>query len=829
MRRWLLSVGAALAFAAIALGARAGLENIEFPVVALGNCESKDACFAYCEAPPHQAACFEFARVNGLMDEEDIAVARQVEYGGGGPGGCESEDECHAFCDDPANAESCLDFASEHKLVAPEKEEVVRELIAGNGPGGCRTEEECRTYCEDPSHIEECLAFADEHGLIDEKGAKVAQLVASEGGPGGCFNEESCRAYCDESEHLEECIAFATEHDLMSAEEATRALAAGGTGPGSCRGEECKAYCEDPEHGAECVEFAKERGFISEEDAALALTIAAEGGPGSCHNETECHAYCETEGHEQECFDFGVAHGLISEEKAERVQKMINKDGPGGCRGRACEAYCSDPEHGEECLQFAVENDLIPPEEVARARKGMAALKQGGPGGCRGHKECDSYCREPDHEEECFSFAVEHDLISKEERERAQEFKAREGEIVKIVEEQGGPGGCRSKRECMAYCGDTAHEEECGSFAEAHGFAAPPSMRRGEEQGGPGKYSFEGPGGCRSPAECARYCANPENREACEAMKRKMGPPRGEENIEHPDESFEAEFSGPGGCASPRECFEYCKAHEDECQSFGGKEENSRPAPCPLMPDLECPEGTRKVYHREGRCPVAECRAVDSEEARPDEERGEQSFGRPRRGEPPQFEDASFEFEGPGGCKTPQECASFCSNNPSECGVGGSESGEAGEFGEIPPRSMPREFVSEEEPHEGFTPPEGFDRRLPSPTFTGEEQRGEFRPPEEFQQPEGGFQPPEGFHPPGGNFQPLQGDFVPQGNFTPPAEFSSPRDDGGERGTTSVEAQFFSANSISCDSGLNCLSACLAVANMRECRQMVKWYLMAKL
>lgn len=833
MRRWLITFGAALALAAIGLGAQAGLEDIEFPVAALDNCESKAACFAYCEDPSHQAACFEFARANDLMEEEEIEVARQVEYGGGGPGSCQSEDECEAYCDDPGNAETCFDFAVEHELIPEEEQELVRDLLAGNGPGGCRTRAECEAYCEDPGHTEECVEFADRHGLIDEDEAEIARLVATEGGPGGCYNEESCETYCDEPEHLEECVEFAVEHGFMDEEDAERALATGGEGPGGCRGRECEDFCEDPGHAVECVEFAVEHGFISEEEAELALTVARDGGPGGCRGERECRAYCDEPDHGQECFEFGVAHGLIPPEEAERVRKFIDQEGPGGCRGRACETYCEDPEHGEECINFAIEHGILPPEEVDRARKGLEFMKRGGPGGCRGREECEAFCQNPDNMDTCFEFAVENDLIPEEERERIEEFKAREGELIKIVEDQGGPGGCRSKRECMAYCGDSVNQAECNIFAAQHGFT-PPGPPRGPGEGfGPPRgmmpVEFDGPGGCASPQECAEYCSN--NKEECMRWRPPGMPPEFDEEDEDDsqfegerfqfcsnpanrlecerrfhdgpppeeemrDEGFGGGFEGPGGCRSPHECFEYCRTNEEECQSFRHEDEGPPPEICPLRPEFDCPEGFRKVYHRSaGGCPVSECKPIeeDREDGDYHEDDGdEQSFGQPLRGEGhPSFEELPFEFEGPGGCRTPQECAGFCANNPEACGVGGPEPGEEHQFGEMPPPPFPEGESGE------F--PQDFDssREFPMPP--------ELVPHEDGQE---GFAPPP--------------------NFVPPAGFPQPSDGGGEGGT-SFEAQLFSAEDFSCDSGLNCLAACLTVGNMRECRQMVKWYLMAKL
>ena len=48
---------------------------------------------------------------------------------------------------------------------------------------------------------------------------------------------------------------------------------------------------------------------------------------------------------------------------------MGDKPGPGGCRREACKTYCENPEHMDECLTFAEANGLMSSEELERAKK----------------------------------------------------------------------------------------------------------------------------------------------------------------------------------------------------------------------------------------------------------------------------------------------------------------------------------------------------------------------------------------------------------------------------------------------------------------------------
>jgi hypothetical protein len=108
---------------------------------------------------------------------------------------------------------------------------------------------------------------------------------------------------------------------------------------------------------------------------------------------------------------------------------MMEAPGPGGCRGpRECDAYCSQPEHGEECFNFAKENGLMPQEEIQRMERGREIVKKleqqgGGPGGCRSAEECHKYCSDPSHFDECAAFSVKEGIMAPEKaKEMLREF-----------------------------------------------------------------------------------------------------------------------------------------------------------------------------------------------------------------------------------------------------------------------------------------------------------------------------------------------------------------------------------------------------------------------
>jgi len=372
--------------------------------------------------------------------------------------------------------------------------------------GDCASIDECRDYCDDPGNLNACFDWAESQGIAVERPHDEEGFV--ENGPGGCTTPEECHNYCEDERNREECVNFAVREGHMSQEEADRILRGG---PGGCQSErECDSYCRNPEHGEECLDFAVSEGFLTAEEAeqigrqfrgdfdrdfgpgqighddfdddfdinkerVLAL-LAEQGGPGGCASFDECEAYCNDPSNDEECFDFAIEHDLFQgdREDIEKFKRIRDAEGPGGCRGFECREYCDEPGHESECLDFAQQHGLITAEEAQRIQGFMQATLDGGPGGCRG-RACEEYCNSPDHREECFAFATDNNLLSPEEIAEIEKFR----DVEKKIANEGGPGGCRSERECRNYCSDTSHFDECAAFAVQEGFLDPEEAERG--------------------------------------------------------------------------------------------------------------------------------------------------------------------------------------------------------------------------------------------------------------------------------------------------------------------------------------------------------------
>jgi len=127
----------------------------------------------------------------------------------------------------------------------------------------------------------------------------------------------------------------------------------------------------------------------------------------------------------------------------------------------ACKIYCDKSENIDACLSFAQKNNLMSSEEINTA-KNFKKTGMIGPGECKGKDECKAYCNGPDHMDECITFAEKNGLMSGKKLEGAKKVK---GAISKGIK----PPACGDKEACDVYCSSSGHMEECVKFGEAAG------------------------------------------------------------------------------------------------------------------------------------------------------------------------------------------------------------------------------------------------------------------------------------------------------------------------------------------------------------------------
>ncbi|MEK7149530.1 MAG: hypothetical protein AAB757_00930 [Patescibacteria group bacterium] len=255
---------------------------------------------------------------------------------------------------------------------------------------------------------------------------------------GNCQNEIACRAYCDKPANREKCLDFAQKNNLMSQEKinVARKFLAAGKGPGNCATKDsCEKYCDEISHIDECVTFAEKNNILppKELDEAKKVRAAIKQGvkPPSCGNKKSCDLYCGSVDHMEECIIFAQAAGLMDENEKQESQKVLEaiKKGakPPQCRGKKeCDVYCSEESHFEECMKFAEAAGFMSAEEAEMARKTGGK----GPGNCRGKEQCEAFCSSPENQESCFNFAKEYGFIKQEDIQRMEGGKQKFQEIL---------------------------------------------------------------------------------------------------------------------------------------------------------------------------------------------------------------------------------------------------------------------------------------------------------------------------------------------------------------------------------------------------------------
>lgn len=532
-------------------------------------------------------------------DVYDRQKAIEIASENGGPGNCNSVASCDAYCNTPANQADCMNWARANGVISDENYQKYYNVATSGGPGGCKSTSSCKSYCDDQAHFEECLSFGEKQGLISKEQAEKARKT----GPGGCKTQKECRAFCENPQNQDVCIEHAVQEGFMSQAEADRIKEF------QARAEEFKKKADEFRRQAE--EFKPpeveeiDPGF--DEDKAKQI-LATQGGPGGCKTLNECEEFCENPNNQEACFTFAEQHDLFEhKEKAEKIKHLIKEGGPGGCRGeKACRQFCENEANFETCISFAEKSGLMSPGEIERAKKGIQALKEGGPAGCKTKDECEKVCQDPSNQEACLEWAKSHGLISEEDarfieeankirgefESRRHEFESRPPEGFKPPEgfhpPEGVPGNIENAQDCAKYGGEWSGEycdfgkRECinqgGSWDGKTCNFPKNQIERGPNVLPPPGSEFIGPGGCKTADECQKYCQT--NPAACQGFTPPGGGPGYQTAPPTADTSTEECQKQGGDWAGGR-----CDFGRRECASQGGTWDGSKcnfpPPPSP--------------------------------------------------------------------------------------------------------------------------------------------------------------------------------------------------------------------------------------------------------
>ncbi len=498
---------------------------------------------------------------------------------------------------------------------------------------------------------------------------------------GSCQSEAECVSYCDNVAHANVCIEFAKKNKIISAEEAdSRGKLAGVTdGPGGCSSQKsCENYCSDIDKIDECFAFADKHNLLSEKDRDKVgkIKTALKSGaklPGGCNNERSCESYCNDALHVDECLSFGEQSGFLAPEEIQQYRKFseLRKSGetPGKCSSKeSCDAYCSNPDNAEECINFAEKAGFLSGEELAQAKKVLPLLKAGKtPGACKTKQQCEAYCGDDSHMDECMKFGLEAGMISPQDAEMMKKTGGK------------GPGGCHSKEQCQSYC--EQNQKECASWAKEHGLES----ELGGSGGGAGQGFQGGPGGCKSQEECQAYCQS--HQEECQKFRpEKSGQGGG-------GQSSEQSSAGFGGCITAGQKADYVcgingknarpgveTTYFNECHAKQSNVQVLHAGVCVRngQPDKPCSDIADPVCGNDNNNWVSACYAEESGGGVQYKGVCKNPSGGGQKGGQSGFNSQSPErsggaggeqgFQGgPGGCKSQEECQTYCIKNPDKC------------------------------------------------------------------------------------------------------------------------------------------------------------------
>lgn len=398
---------------------------------------------------------------------------------------------------------------------------------------------------------------------------------------------------------------------------------------GGCASEAiCKNYCDKPENMEACISFAQDNGLMTKEEIAIAKKFMSSDNsqkPGKCTTKDSCEEYCNDINNMDECLAFAEKNDILPPEElaqAKKVQAAIAKGiKPPACGNKkACDTYCDSAEHMEECMNFALEAGFMSEKEKADFPKMLAAVKRGvKPPACKGKTACDEYCGEPNNMEECMNFAMEAGFMSEEEKANSQKMLA-------AIKKGATPPKCKGKEGCDIYCQEEGHFEECLNFAEAAGFMNPEEAKMARKTGG------KGPGGCKGKEECDAFCNNQDNQETCFNF--------GKENGMISEEDLQRMEQGK--------------------QQF---KQSLSQAPQAVLDCLSSQIGSDMLEKMKNGSGMPSRDIGDKMQICFQQEMGPLQQGGPGEGGmiPPAGQ------TGPGGCKTQEECQSYCQTNPQEC------------------------------------------------------------------------------------------------------------------------------------------------------------------
>lgn len=380
-----------------------------YPITELGNCRNERECQLYCDIPANSPACWSYNKYvinKNILGEETVNISYPINE----LGNCNSAGECFIFCNQPQNQTTCFDFAKAKGLIK-EKPKLENIIELAKKELGCTNDLECMVFCQQPDNMDSCHNFAQKHGLVkepsDEEDKRPSRSVIQKAKKElDCDGETNCMNFCNIPENRKKCFEFAKENSLISEEELKMQ-----------------------------VEFdKKEKELLEDSKSEL-----------GCDSPETCMPICEKPENRVKCETLARKHGMvppIPPQQGSPPQRLQNNNqnqsnsngplqgspqqlpGPGGCATETeCKAYCA--KNPNDCKGFAQSKNQnfqppsasgnlnpnnppnIPGNKPPLQNSGIGNnnSKEGdylGPGGCKTEKECKAYCEK--HPGDCPGF-----------------------------------------------------------------------------------------------------------------------------------------------------------------------------------------------------------------------------------------------------------------------------------------------------------------------------------------------------------------------------------------------------------------------------------------
>ena len=509
---------------------------------------------------------FADAQTEPLLQPQEQKMPDDIQYPIPELGNCKSKSDCKVFCDASKNSDACLTFAEKRNLMSPEELANAKKFQNNGmvGPGSCKGQVACEQYCSDSTKLEECTAFAKKNGLMSDQQLQDSEkvLTAIKNGlkPPACGGPKQCNTYCSNPLHMEECIAFSLAAGIVpnnqkAQMQKTLEAIKQGIKPPACQ--------PNPP--------SDQLGQISQSEQGL----------------QSCDQYCGT--HQEECMSFSLATGMVPDDQKEQMQKTLNvlKQGikPPACQPnppnqsgepnqsgqpsqqnknqpnkssqfgqslQACDQYCAEPNHVEECVKFSVAIGNMTEQQA------QSAIKNGnkGPGGCIGKDACDTFCNNSDNEETCFNFAKDSGMIPEGDLQKMQEGQQKMKEAFSQIPQE--------ILSCITSSSgaDVVEKMKTGSVI---GRKFGDSINQCFQQFG----AVERPPGKDLPGQNQQMEQNQQNQPGDRFQP-------GSET-ENPSGRQMPQQAGPGGCKGPEECQKYCASNPEVCKNFQPQQNRMEP------------------------------------------------------------------------------------------------------------------------------------------------------------------------------------------------------------------------------------------------------------